>query len=256
MRFVRGGTALAACLLLTAACDESGAAFTAQPVPLACPTTAGGSVTLVVGARANSPKPEVPSEIQGLIREAAKQKQKIQVVRVDGAPTVAMTAVFSTGGKNQTFRNRDLEDFVGQTLKFVNALQPKAAEADVLGALTKAAHVTPANGTIVLIDSGLATIGPLSFLNTKLRTADPIAVAMSLDTQHLMPKLTGLSIVLVGVGNTADPQPQLDENLNNRVAVLWHTVVERAGAGCVLDLATPQRRAATDRALKVTIMEP
>ena len=253
---LRRGAAIAACMLLAtvAACDDS-EGFDAGTVALSCPVTAGGPVTLVVGARANSPDPDLPTEIQGLVREAAKQKQKIQIVRVDGTPTVALTAVFNTDGKSDTQRTKDLDTFIKKILKTVTDLQPKTEEADVLAALTEAAHVTPPNGTVVLIDSGLTTTGPLSFRESDMFGVNPEEVALFLDKQKLTPKLTDLSVVLVGIGNTAEPQPQLDENLHTRITKLWHTIVEKAGAGCVADLPTPLRRAATERKVNVSVVK-
>lgn len=252
-RRLRRGVAAAACALLTAAgCGTH--PFTSAPLNLPCPASGGGPLTLVVGARANTPKPVLPTEIQGLVTEAAKQSSKIQVIRIDGAPTVALDATFRTNGLNDEIRQRDLDNFTARTLAVVSGLKPKVPEADVLGALTMASHATPDGGTIVLLDSGLTTKGQLSFLDGDMFGAQPDDAVKYLQNQHLMPTLTGRSVVLAGLGLTADPQPDLDENLRTRVTALWHTIAARAGAACVYDLNTTAGRTSVDTNVPVTLV--
>ncbi len=141
----------------------------------------------------------------------------------------------------------------------MTGLLPKQPEADVLGALTAAAHATPDGGTIVLLDSGLATKGQLSFLDGDMFGVNPDEAAKYLQDKHLMPDLTGRSVVLVGLGTTADPQPGLDEDLHQRVVALWHTVAAKAGASCVQDLengAVGQSSVKTDKAVSVVPLPP
>lgn len=254
---VRGRVAAAVVMLasspLTSCLDNQTAD---RPWTLACPAQPGSAVTLVVGARANSPRTQLASELQLLVRRAALSQQKVQVVRIDGVPTVALTATFATSGNNDKLRERDLTNFVKQTTQFVSDLQPKEPEADILGALTKAGQITPEGGTIVLMDSGLATAGPLSYKNADMFGADPDQVVAFLTDQHLMPDLKGRNVVLTGLGDTADPQPQLAGNLHEQVGKLWRTVVTKAGAGCVGDLRAAPTRTATATTVAVSIVEP
>ncbi|WP_117213940.1 OmpA family protein [Allorhizocola rhizosphaerae] len=223
---------------------------------LTCPVQAGSAVTLVVGARANSPRTRVPDEVQVLLRAAALQGQKVQVIRVDGVPTVALTATFQTEGRNDQIRRRDLENFLTQTVQFVANLQPKQPEADLLGALTQAGQVTPEKGTIVVMDSGLVTTGPLSFRNAGMFGARADDVTAFLKAQHLMPDLTGRSVLFVGLGETADPQPALSGETHDQVGELWHTVAKNAGAVCDGDLRTALTRTAVSAAFPVTVVTP
>jgi outer membrane protein OmpA-like peptidoglycan-associated protein len=133
------------------------------------------------------------------------------------------------------------------------AVRPKQAEADVLQALVEAAHSSPVGGTIVLVDSGLSTKGQLSFLNGDMFGVDPNEAARYLQELHLIPNLTGRSVVLVGLGGTADPQPALDENLHSRVVALWQTIATTAGASCVqsLDEASTRTAIDTDKPVKI-----
>ena len=195
-------------------------------------------MTLVVGARANSPRPDLPSEIQGLVREAARQQQKLQVVQVDGAPKVSIEATFHFSGQSEEAQQHELEQFTTNFSTLLAQLTPKQPEADVFEAVRTAALSTPSGGTIVLIDSGIPTKGQLSFLDGDLFTAaqNPDDVTGYLTANHLLPDMTGRSVVLVDLGRTAEPQPELNEDLRTRVVSLWQHVASAAGASCTQSL--------------------
>jgi outer membrane protein OmpA-like peptidoglycan-associated protein len=233
-------------LPLLSACSEN--QFSPGSVDLACPSQPGGPVTIAVGARANSPAPMLPPPIVGLMREAAKQGHTISLVRVDGSPTVAFQGTFQTDAANDVARESELDGFLKQTQDLVGKLKPKAPEADVLAALNEAARITPEGGTVVLLDSGLQTAGQLRFQDQGTFGADPTEVVDYLGTRGLMPKLVGRSVVLVGIGNTAEPQTALDPSSRTKVTALWQTVVSSAEASCVevLDTAASRTSVATD----------
>jgi len=256
------GALAATCVLaLTAACSQVADWFTppgppaAEPVALTCPTQAGGPVTLVVGARANSPRPDLPIEIQGLVREAAKTSSEVQVVQVDGAPKVTLEATFRTTAQSPEAQQRELEKFTENFATLLRELKPKQPEADVFEALRTAALATPSGGTIVLVDSGIPTKGQLSFLEGDLFGAaeKPDEVTGYLTANRLLPDLSGRSVVLVNVGQTAEPQAELNENLRTRVVSLWEDVASAAGASCTQSLAgAPARESAETDGVGVT----
>ena len=245
----RVGLAIAAMLTalpLLAACSDN--TFSTGSVDLACPSQPGGPVTLAVGARANSPAPVLPPAIVDLMREAAKQSHTISLVRVDGSPTVAFQGTFRTDAANDVARQSELEAFVKQTQDRIGKTQPKTPEADVLAALNEAARITPEGGTVVLLDSGLQTTGQIRFQDQGTFGADPNEVVDYLGKRGLMPKLVGRSVVLVGIGNTAEPQTALDPSSRTKVTGLWQTIVSKADASCVevLDTAASRTSVSTD----------
>jgi outer membrane protein OmpA-like peptidoglycan-associated protein len=250
MRFrSRLGLALGAVLAvlpLAAACSNG--TFAPEDVDLACPTQPGGPVTLAVGARANSAAPVLPPAIGDLMREAAKQSHAVSLVRVDGSPTVSFQGTFGTDAANDVARNQELEMFIQDVEARVAALLPKTPEADVLAALGEAARITPEGGTVVLVDSGLQTTGQIRFQDPGTFGADPNEFVAYLQARSLMPSLTGRSVVLIGLGNTAEPQAALDPSLRTRVTALWQTVVSSAGAACVeiIDTAASRTSVTTD----------
>jgi OOP family OmpA-OmpF porin len=245
-------TAMLAVLPLTAACSDG--TFAPGQVDLACPTQAGGPVTLAVGARANSAAPVLPPAIVDLMREAAKQSQAVSLVRVDGSPTVSFQGTFRTDAANDVARDNELAMFISDVQSRVAALLPKAPEADVLAALGEAARITPEGGTVVLIDSGLQTTGQIRFQDPGTFGADPNEFVAYLRARSLMPSLTGRSVVLVGLGNTAEPQAALDPSLRTRVTALWQTVATAAGASCVEVIDTAASRSSVTTDVPVTLV--
>jgi OmpA-OmpF porin, OOP family len=245
----RLGLAVASLVVLApllGACGD--ATFPAEAVDLGCPSQPGGPVTLAVGARANSPTPVLPPAVVGLLREAAKRSRTISLVRVDGSPTVAFQGTFRTEAANDVARRSELDAFLRQTQDRVDKLRPKTPEADVLAALNEAARITPEGGTVVLVDSGLQTAGQVRFQDPGTFGADPNEVVDYLSKRSLMPKLAGRSVVLVALGNTADPQQALDPGLRGKVTALWQTIAASADASCVeiLDTAASRTSVPTD----------
>jgi OmpA-OmpF porin, OOP family len=238
--------AMVAVLPFLAACSDN--IFPAGSVDLACPTQPGGPVTIAVGARANSPTPVLPPAIVDLMREAAKQSHTISLVRVDGSPTVAFQGTFRTDAANDVARKSELEAFLKTAQDRVGKLQPKTPEVDVLAAINEAARITPEGGTVVLVDSGLQTAGQVRFQDQGTFGADPKEVVDYLSKRGLMPKLVGRSVVLVGLGNTAEPQTALDPSSRTKVTALWQTIVSSADASCVevLDTAASRTSVTTD----------
>jgi len=217
-----------------------------------CPSDTAKPLTLVVGARMGSPVPALPPEVTTLIEAAVPQSQRLQVVRIDGQPTVALNADVKITSKNDDRRKREIAGHVEGITTFVAGMKPKQPEANVLGALAEAGRVTPEGGTIVLMDSGLATSGALSYRDDSMfdvLASDEVAY---LKAQSQLPDLKGRSVVLVGLGGTAEPQAELDNALRGRVEELWKTVVSVSGAACVDSVGIASRRNALDTTVPVT----
>ncbi|GAA0555408.1 hypothetical protein GCM10010172_42670 [Paractinoplanes ferrugineus] len=239
-------------LLLLAGCTTD--SFAPQAVDLSCQGTAGGPVTLVVGARANSPRPVIPEPVAGLIREAAKRGAPIQAVRVDGAPNSVLNATFHTNARNEAARLRALSAFLADLGTAVERITAKVPEADVLEALAQAAHITQPGGTVVVLDSGLQTTGLIRFQDEGTFGAEPNEVVEYLKKSGALPELPGRAVLFAGLGNTAEPQPALTQNLRNRVADLWTAIATSGDASCVADLKTASTTGSIGGNVPVTVV--
>ncbi|GLW91198.1 OmpA family protein [Actinokineospora globicatena] len=214
-----------------------------------CTGAADKPVSLVVGARMGSKQPTIPGEVKTLLDGAAENQQGLQVFRVDGEPSRAIKVSPVINGKNPSQRRQQVASAVKQVTSVVTDLGPKKPEADVLSALSQAGRLTDDGGTVVVMDSGLATAGAVSFLTTGMFDADPGEVAEFLASKQLLPALRGKTVLLVGLGETAEPQPALDGNLKLRVTALWEAIVAKAGATCsrVVEVAPGRDAAKADQ---------
>ncbi len=251
-RVLACGLAAAVALTACSAEQEPDAPIGAGAPASGCPSDTARPLTLVVGARMGSPVPSLPPETAAMIESAVAQSQRLQVVRIDGQPTVALNTDVRITSKNDDRKGREIAGHVQGVTNFVTGLKPKQPEANVLGALSEAGRVTPEGGTIVLLDSGLATSGALSYRDESMFDVLPSDVAAYLKAQSQLPDLKGRSVVLVGLGGTAEPQAELDNALRSRVVELWKTVVSASGAACVDSVGIASRRNALDTTVPVT----
>jgi len=244
--------ALICCTTLSGCWPEHKSVADPTPAPLSCAANADGQLTFVVGARANSPVPQLPPQVQQLLSTAASDGQAIEAVDIDGVPAFQFKMAFDSTAQGQ-MRARDLGDFVDEVQQSIAIVRPKKPEADVLAALSLAAQITPSGGTIVLLDSGLPTAGSIDFRDPDMFGADPGEVAAFLRSQGLLPDFTGKSVVLVNVGNTADPQPVLAQNIRTQLVDLWTDVARQGGAACVdsLQMGFASTSVSTDVAVSV-----
>ncbi|AHH97321.1 OmpA family protein [Kutzneria albida] len=228
---------LAVLPLLTCGCAP--APSTVQPVTPAspCPLSNSAPLAVAVGARANVPKPKLPPEVQDLMRAAAKNHQRLTLIRVDGQPRIVFDqAPPPTAGNPEAEKQAVTSYLAAAQSAFGKQITAVSPQADVLTALSVGARTTQPGGTVVLVDSGLQTVAPLDFAKDGLLQANPAEVAKYLTEGRLLPDLHGRTVLLVGLGNTAPPQPVLDNNLRAKVVDTWKAVAEASGA-CVVTIA-------------------
>ena len=219
------GLSLAAC---------GGTTTTATAPGIACATTSAAPFTLVVGARANTPVPALPPAVTVLTSDAVGAHKQVTLIRLDGSPKVVFSQSFTIDAGNSGARKSEVNGDLGVIQREFNGpMHAQAPQADVLTALTLAARATPPGGNLVLADSGLQTVSPLDFRHDNLLQAEPAEVTTFLKKQQLLPDLTGQHVVLVGLGNTAAPQAQLNNRLHKGVIAIWRQIALAGGATCV-----------------------
>lgn len=221
--------ALALCVplgfLTTAGC----ALLVGEEFEFHCPQPAHPPIALAVGARANSPKPAMPTEVRQLIADGMTGCAKITVVRVDGRPAVTGSTVFTTTAKTKQNFELDKVNFLQKIGTMLAEARAQAPEANVLGALGLAAAAAGPGGTVVLVDSGIQTTDPIDFRKNKLPTKQPKVIADALRRQNLLPDLHERSVILSGLGYSAAPQGALDDRNRTFVVELWREIVAAGG---------------------------
>lgn len=230
---------------------------TQQPLSLGCLTNGDEPLSLIIGAHANEPAPQLPQQILTLVNDAAVGQQPVSVYRLDGAPSLAYSQPFKPpSNNNPQIYNQDLRKYVSSVTSYVSGLTPKTAQSDPLTALSTAARQTPAGGTVVMVDSGLPTIGPLSYQNSNMFGADPDEVAGFLQTSGLLPQLTGESVVFAGLGQTLAPQPALPQNDQTQLAAMWQAIAVKGGAKCVYSLTAALATQPLSATVPVAVVTP
>ncbi|WP_042406286.1 OmpA family protein [Streptacidiphilus carbonis] len=243
------GTLVAIGLLAVTGCGSSRPAPDPGPGPVGgtaiagvdspCPSGAAGAVTLVLGARANSPAPQLDPAVDALLDHAAAAGRPITVIRSDGSPEKVISETFSSRAGNTVALRGDRIQFERNLQTTIDGVRAKSAQADPLTALGLAGRSTQQGGTVVMIDSGLQTVAPLNFRSGGLLDAAPEDVTSFLSRGRDLPALQGLSVVLMGIGDTAAPQPRLPSREHANLVALWKAVAQKAGAACVDVVSDP-----------------
>jgi OmpA-OmpF porin, OOP family len=213
-------------------------------------------LALAIGARANDPSPNAAlSKLSPLISSAANAQVPISVIRIDGQPQEIFSQTFSTDAGNSGSRQADLDTFLqGLGNVIAKELPARAPQADVLTALTLAAEATTPGSNVVLVDSGLQTVAPLSFQESGLLEADPSDVVNFLRSEKLLPNLKGRHVLLMDLGYTVAPQGPLDLEQQQNVTAIWKQIAQAAGASCVSVYSQPPGSAAVSNVPPVSVV--
>jgi OOP family OmpA-OmpF porin len=216
----------AVALLLVA----STAACGAQPAAPAAAPSEVAQLALVVGAHANGPATTLVPGVKTLISDTARAGGTVAVILNQGRPAVAGSTSFANRAANadaaKAQQGRSMAA-LGATLQQARATVP---ESNLLGAIDLAARSADGSASLVVVDNGLQTVAPLSFQDDGMLAAEPAEVADFLTDQGALPALTGRTVYLSGIGDTAAPQAALPPAQRSHLVEIWSTVLTRAGA--------------------------
>ena len=214
-----------------------GIAQASADMPQSC--AGNGPVVLAVSGRQNSPAPSLTSMMASAVRTAILTRAAIGVVNVDGQPQLAYANVFPFSGTSF-----QLGSALNKVSNEVSGMRATSANVNVLDALQVAGQAVRAacnhGGTIYLEDSGLQDISPLDFGVSSLIAAEPSQVVNFLTSEDELPNyLAGITVVLVGIGDTAPPQSPLGINQQKNLLQIWLAIATASGANVDVD-STPR----------------
>jgi OOP family OmpA-OmpF porin len=266
IRAAGAGMAVALSCAVLAGCgsSSSGGGGTTGSSTAAFPPCLAPSkpVALAIGARANSPMPDLSSAVVAAVNSAIRAEQTVTLVRLDGHPRVVYSQAFSPQGANSASRKADLNTYVSNldrilqgTPQTATDIRARTPQANVLGALTVAASEVPHGGNVMVMDSGLQTTAPLDFTTGLLNDA-PQTVADYLKHAGELPDLAGRHIYFVSPGWTASPQPALDVRNRTKVVQIWRAVIRAAGASCAWFDQSANTQDAVPNRPRVTVVTP
>ncbi len=235
-----GLTLAAPALLMLSGCGgDAGAvqhAVPAAPVGhISCPLPEG-PVGIAASSRASSPAVETTPSVGAVLQHAVDKQEYVALFDTDGSPSKVGELTLTSEAKNPQARAQESSDQLARLDGGLQKIRANAPEADPLGALDEAArsvHAQSDRGTVVLMDSGLQTAGALRYQSSKLLLASGEDVVAFLRSSGELPDLSGLTVVLSGLGDTARPQARLDIASRNRLVEQWTAIAKAGGAACV-----------------------
>lgn len=264
VRVVAAVTALGAAAIPLTACGLSAHSETVPAVTDEVTTQAqqidADAVVLIAGAHANSPAPHLSPLATAVTTAAIDTGRPISMVTVSGAPTLNTSLDIDTAKDTDTAKGR--EALIRKGLNAVADTMTVPADtggADLLEAVALAGADARSRGAtrpaIIVADPGLPDTGRLDMTEPGMLGADPTQTADYLASQRALPNLTGVTVILSGIGYTAAPQAPLDAPQRDRLATLWQSVLTTAGATAVHLDQTPNTRDAVDTDRTVDTVE-
>jgi outer membrane protein OmpA-like peptidoglycan-associated protein len=228
----RGAAPLAALALVLglAACSSAEASE---------PTT---GIAFVVGARSNMPPPALNGQAVTALEEAVDAGAVASLVVADGEPESEGTTKLVVSGANSVAREKSRTENLEKIANAFDEVRAQDEESDLLTALSLAERtVREVDGkhAIVVVDSGLSTTGPLDFTQPGMLEADPAEVVAMLQAAKTLPDLSGVTVTVQGLGDTADPQQRLSIAQRDNLIAIWQAVLTAAGAERVVIEETP-----------------
>src|SRR4051794_30676553 len=156
-----------AAIALTAGAAGCGSAQAADP---------SGAVSFVIGARSNMPAPRLDGLALEPLDAAVENQSYVSIVVADGQPHIAGERDLIIEGANDTAREQSKRQNRQDVEDGILAAAADDEEVDLLAALELAARTMRSKDTsprtVVVVDSGLSTTGPLDFTRDGMLDAD------------------------------------------------------------------------------------
>jgi OmpA-OmpF porin, OOP family len=224
---------VAAGLALSAGCASHGGQIPATTTAQRC--TGAQAVMLIIGAHRDAPKPMLDPPVICQLTAAIQAGQPVRILVASSQPQVITPKLPSQANATLAVQH---SPWAGRDAQLVEAAiaaaRPDAPGVDDLAALAVAADEARTLGApdadLVLVDSGLDDRGALDFTVPGLVAATPSEVAGQLKATENLPDLRGFTVVLVGIGYTAAPQPPLSAKWRRNVTAIWVAILQAAGA--------------------------
>lgn len=202
------------------------------------------TVVIAVTATANEPAPSLSDSATKLLRTAmdSDDASGTLITVADGQPVTVDGSIdlrLLRKGSDQIENNADLRDKAADEITAMLqgkmlAIDPAQGNLDMLGLLTGVGR-RPGPATVLVVSSGVQGNNPVS-LGVLGFDFDPDAVVDDLQARHLMPTLSGKTVVFTGMGDVAGAQPALTTPARTAVENLWLAVCRRADAvSCEVD---------------------
>lgn len=199
-------------------------------------------VIAVVGTHANMPRPVLASVdgpttspyLDCALSHILEHGGDLTTIGVDGRPAVSPVETFEgLGAMNPDGRTYEME-MRRKSLAGVAPMEAASDGADLHGALDLAlrtAQRDPAGTVIIVLDNGLSDRGAVNLAKENWSMADPQEVVESVAVAGKeLRAAEGTTVFLSGLGEVAEPQPELDLAQSRNIVEIWTAVVQASGA--------------------------
>lgn len=161
----------------------------------------------------------------------------ISVVNIDGDPELVNAASYDIPEQYKKASKEKLKtDARSNATNLIAFMENQVAndpQVDYLEGLRMAARSLNSlegyeSKTIVMIGTGLSTVGTLNFQNNLL-SVEADTVVNLLEEKDEIPNLTGVTVVWQQLADVAAPQQELTQAQRKRLQEIWGDIVERGG---------------------------
>lgn len=218
-----------------------------------CSDTGNEEIALAVVGSPHSNEPSFPlnaASIKDKLYNCCYTYGSVSFITNDGNPKVVYQTDIPKPEKSGLSENKKktiASNYTNQLLKELSNLSSEVSEVNTLKAITYAAQTfsgssTSADKVLVIMDSGLSTVGYLDFTKGLLN-ADTDSIVEALKKAEAIPNLTDVNVVWMYLGQTAEPQQELSETEKHKLKEIWQSILTEGGAksiGFVNDIASDE----------------
>lgn len=175
-----------------------------------------------------------PQKAEEFIAEVCKSHGSVSMIAVDGAPYLIDSVDIPQGkaGLPDDKKEKIARQQASEILNVLQQHKAKTAEVDLLTALQMASQCLASldgEKRILVMDSGVSTTNLLDMSKTMLEQTDTENLIKSLKKEKAIPKLKGIQVMWLGLGEVAEPQAKLQQKQRDNLQAIWEAVLSEAG---------------------------
>lgn len=201
------------------------------------------ALSIVAGNHANTKKwNPAATEIVKKVSAATASYGFISMVCADGSPKLSGAWKISppdtlglTESKLKQISSQQAKTILA-TLLTVKASSPEVDMIKALNISVRGFADAPENSDrqLLVLDSGMPTLGELNFLKSDLINADPTAVVDLLNSKKAIPNFSGITVTWIGLGDVGAPQKELSPTQRDNLEKIWKAIIEKTGGKLIV----------------------
>lgn len=170
-----------------------------------------------------------------LVEDTAKNGGEVTIFSVEGTPRKVseLRVAEISGGKTKGRIKRNRNELLKSIRAYHDETKATTPETDLYSALEKAKNsfTDGRKHRMVIMDTMLPTSGDeINFLTGGYLQADPAEAMKILEEDKAILDLAGVEILIIGLGETAEPQSKLSPKEKANLRTFWDMYFEKSGA--------------------------